>query len=745
MSGKKSIQKALGITIILVMVLSMFASNASAIFGTAVINPIESNIAVKWWVSASASSGSSAALVKDGDLQTGWVAGDQTAGHWVMLDLSGQYDNLRKTEVVFADTNAAYQYKIEASSDGSSWDVVADRTGNTTVAAGFVDLFTRPGTQYVRLTITGATPGATMGVKELRVFNYLRENIVLGADMSNMDQFQTRNYYLHPLEADRGPGPHVLDVVQDQGFDFIRLRIWNQPRNENNGALTNPPRIGPERSAIVATWIKQRDLKLGIDFHYADSWADPGKQPKPMAWAALEFDDLVTAMHDFTYDYVTLLKNQGTTPDKVAVGNEIINGFMWGSETLEMNLSTINPAYVRNNQALYLSQPGGGLLWRYWGSTDPVEQQKYHEAFDRFATLVAAGIHAVREASPETEVEIHVIVDQNRLPKTMEFYAQLLPRINALGADPDVLGISYYPQWHGTFEDLELGLNTISLTYPQYKVNISEHSYPASGGGGTPLPNATEPRTIQGQANMYQRTIQAANDIVNNRGVGMLLWEPQSWDPMFRSVPGMANTFEPFRSIEVFNKSFARNILESSVYVTTVKQAAPALPATVQMLTTADASVAPVPVAWAAVDPALYAETGSFTVTGSTDYGPVTAHVTVIYDFSGFLPPVSPLPALNEVRAGNNVPLRFSLNGDQGLAVVASGYPQTQQIVCATGAPLGAAVPALSPGDNVLMYDPATDEYNFLWRTVRAQAGTCQQVILRLSDSTEYRANFSLR
>ncbi len=273
---------------------------------------------------------------------------------------------------------------------------------------------------------------------------------------------------------------------------FIRLRIWNVPRSEGSGNPSNPPYNSPDRSATVATWIKDRDMQLGIDFHYADSWADPGKQPKPQAWATLEFDDLVVAMHDFTYAYTKRLVDQGTTPDKVAVGNEIINGFLWGNETLDMGLSTINPAYVRNNQALYLSKPGGGLLWRYWGSTDPVEQQKYDEAWDRFSTLVAAGIQAVREASPETLVEIHVINDQGKLPKTMEFWSQLLTRVNAKGADPDVLAISYYPEWHGTYLDLEEALYNMAATYPQYKIDIPETAYPACC-SSNPLPNSDQP------------------------------------------------------------------------------------------------------------------------------------------------------------------------------------------------------------------------------------------------------------
>ena len=617
----------------------MSLSNAAAIRGEADITPIESNIAAKFWVKSSAdSSKNPASFAHDDRPDTAWVARNQAAGHWLMLDLGGEYDNLRKSEVIFSERDAAYQYRIEASSNGSQWNVIVDRTGNTAVTEGFVDLFTRPGTRYLRLTITGATTGATIGIDEWRVFNYLRANIVNGADMSYMDQLRNQNFYLNPnpQKLNMDPGPHVLDVVKDRGMRFIRLRIWNEPRSENTGRLSDPAYISPRRSAVVASWIKARGLQLGIDFHYADSWADPAKQPKPQAWAALEFDDLVGALHDFTYDYIKLLVEQKTKPDIVAIGNEVINGFLWGREADEMGVA--NPPYFLQNKDLYWSQPGGGLLWKYWNSTDPAGQQQYEAAWDRFSTLVAAGIRAVREVSPDIAVEIHVVSDKDKLDKTMEFWRQLLTRLNAKGANPDILALSYYPEWHGTYQDLEQALYAMASTYPQYKIQIAETAYPATGGDLT-MVNADQPLTVQGQANMLKRTIQAANDIINNQGIGVLVWEPQSFQPMFTAVPNMENTFEPYASIDVYNKAQAKTILEHNVYLTTRMKIAPALPDTVQMLVTSTGLIQPVSVTWDPIDPTLYDNPGSFTLTGNTEFGNVTARVNVLFHFTGEFPP----------------------------------------------------------------------------------------------------------
>ncbi|TDB81673.1 glycosyl hydrolase 53 family protein [Micromonospora sp. KC721] len=609
---------------------AMFAAPtpAQAIFGTADIKPIESNIAAKFWASATASSGASTArLAIDGDPTTSWYA-DRASAHQLTVDLGGTYDNLRKVKVLFPDRGAVYRYVVEASSDGQRWKTIADRSRTRGASRGAVHLFTRPGTRFVRLTVTGVSGRARVGISEIQVFNYLRDDLILGADQSWVDDYQARQYWVDPLATDRGAGPHLLDVAKDRGMEYTRLRIFNEPRNESNGELTSVPRQGPERSLASARSIKERDMGLGIDFHYADSWADPSKQPKPRAWAQLEFDDLTQAVYDFTADYLRRLIEQGTTPDKVAVGNEIINGFMYGDEAAL--IGTTAPPYFVNQADIYQSKPGGGLLWRYWGSTDPVEQRLYDEAWDRFTTLAASGIRAVRDASPQSKVEIHVIVGTNRLAKTMEFWHQYLTRVKAKGQNPDVLAISYYPEWHGTPEALERNLHTMATTYPDYEIEVAETSYPASGGDGSPMPNSPFPRTVQGQADAIQRVFQAANDVVNNQGTGVLVWEPAGWQTMFRAVPGMTNTWEPHASINVFNASQAKHIVEDTVYTATRVRTRPVLPPAVRVLTTANGTVTTSPVRWQALPEGATDAPGEVRITGTTAVGPVTAVIDVV-------------------------------------------------------------------------------------------------------------------
>ncbi|UFU02547.1 glycosyl hydrolase 53 family protein [Ruania suaedae] len=597
------------------------------------IDPIESNLAEKDWVSATASTASDdAALAIDQDESTVWSADGAVTGQWLALDLGGAYDNVRKIEVLFADPTAVHQFEIQVSTDGAQWTTVQDSSENTEASAGATALLTEPGVEYVRVHFTDASPGAEVGVRELRAYNYLREEIVLGADMSWVDDdvASGREFWVNPLEEDRGAGPHLLDVVQDRGMDYVRLRVWNEPRSEWSGNPVSHGRQGPERTLEVAQWVKgERDMGLGIDYHYSDSWSDPSKQPKPLAWAELEFDELKAAMYDYTYDHLQELIAQGTVPDKVAVGNEIINGFMWGSEN--EHIGGTAPAYWVDQSDVYQSQPGGGLLWDYWNSEDPAERELYLQQWERFSELVGSGISAVRDVSADNgediEVEIHVIIGKDSDDKTMEFWDQLLPRLNAQGQDVDVLAHSYYPEWHGTIDYYESALNAVVAAHPGYKMDIAETSYPASGGGGEPMPNATYPRTVQGQADFIQRVFQIANDIPDNRGEGVLTWEPSRWQSMFTPVPGMENTSQPNASIDVYNKSTASHVRQDRVQLTAVQGESAELPGSVPVLDTGTEEISQAPVSWGQVSTA---DVGTVTVTGQTEFGPVTAVITVV-------------------------------------------------------------------------------------------------------------------
>jgi uncharacterized protein len=128
----------------------------------------------------------------------------------------------------------------------------------------------------------------------------------------------------------------------------------------------------------------------------------------------------------------------------------------------------------------------------------------------------------------------------------------------------------------------------------------------------------------------------------------------------------------------------------------------------------------------------------------ASDHDPQVVRITLgpLFDFTGFLPPVRNLPARNSANAGQVVSVRFSLNGNQGLDVLAPGYPRSRQVPCDSTTPVRATEPTANPGNAGLTFDPATGIYTYPWQTSRSWAGTCRQLVVELSDGSVHRANF---
>ncbi len=129
----------------------------------------------------------------------------------------------------------------------------------------------------------------------------------------------------------------------------------------------------------------------------------------------------------------------------------------------------------------------------------------------------------------------------------------------------------------------------------------------------------------------------------------------------------------------------------------------------------------------------------------SGNHGTCQQSASVSYAFTGFFPPVDNLPVYNQVQAGSGIPVKFSLGGNQGLAIFAAGYPTSQGIGCSAGATVDAIEETVTAGSSGLSYDPSTDQYTYVWKTNKAWAGTCRQLIVRLKDGTDHKANFKFK
>lgn len=278
---------------------------------------------------------------------------------------------------------------------------------------------------------------------------------MLGADISFLPQFEDRGikYYENGDEKD------AIKILADHGFNTIRLRIFVNPENED-GYAPETGYCGLEYTSMMAKRVKEAGMKLLLNFHYSDYWADPQQQNKPLAWKDLDFDSLTLMLKEYTRDVILHLKNQGTMPEMVQVGNEINHGLLW---------------------------PDGHI-----------------SNLDNLAALLKAGAEGVQEADSSIIIMMHIALGGQN--DEAVFW---LDNMIARDVDFDVLGLSYYPRWHGTLDDLSYNLQNLTKRYKK-EVNVVEYS-------------------------QFEKEL---HDIVfalpENFGEGTCIWEPLSfWGGLF--------------------------------------------------------------------------------------------------------------------------------------------------------------------------------------------------------------------
>jgi hypothetical protein len=172
-------------------------------------------------------------------------------------------------------------------------------------------------------------------------------------------------------------------------------------------------------------------------------------------------------------------------------------------------------------------------------------------------------------------------------------------------------------------------LHAFATEFPEYELAVSETSHRASGGEST----NGYPNSIQGQADFMKDVIRACNDTINNACNTMLVWEPVMWQTMFTRI-GNTQYYQANDSTRVFHVAFSEYIQKSNVYLATKRYQTPTLPDTVEVLDVKNNKIVHAAVNWNSVPEEAYSKLGSFTVTGTTEFGDVSANVTVIMDVS---------------------------------------------------------------------------------------------------------------
>lgn len=303
------------------------------------------------------------------------------------------------------------------------------------------------------------------------------DDFILGMDASSViaeEESGVKYYDYDGKEAD------VFKVLSESGVNTIRVRIWNNPYNSagkgyggGNNDLAKAIAIGKRATAY--------QMKLLLDFHYSDFWADPSKQQCPKAWAAMDYTEKSEALYAYTKDCLTQLVNAGVAIRMVQLGNETTGGKMAGETR-----------------------------------------------FSFYAGLVNSGAKAVREVCPDALIAVHFTN-----PEKTGNYADYAAKLATYNVDYDVFGSSYYPYWHGTLENLSSVLNDIATTYKK-KVMILETSYAYTTedtdfwsntiGATSGYDKKDYPFTIAGQTNSVR---EITNCVVNSmsNGIGICYWE----------------------------------------------------------------------------------------------------------------------------------------------------------------------------------------------------------------------------
>ncbi|WP_306437531.1 glycosyl hydrolase 53 family protein [Saccharibacillus sp. O23] len=311
--------------------------------------------------------------------------------------------------------------------------------------------------------------------------------MIYGMDVSFLDEIEHGGgrYY-----DEAGRERDLLELLKEKGGNAVRLRIWNDPA----GGFCNL-----ERTVPIAKRIKALGMAFLLDFHYSDKWADPANQWKPAAWEALSGAELEQAVYDYTAEVLAALAEAGALPDMVQVGNEVTPGMLWDNARVG------------------------------------VDEFDTDENWATFANLVKRGIEAVRAASPDIRIMIHIDRGGDNASSRKFF-----DRFEQLGVEFDVIGQSFYPWWHGTLGDLRDNLNDLAVRYGK-PINVVETAYPwtleepegyrwVMNGKEELLPLPEYPPSPQGQQRYLEDLIAIVREVPNGLGEGFYYWEP-AWIP----------------------------------------------------------------------------------------------------------------------------------------------------------------------------------------------------------------------
>ncbi len=309
-------------------------------------------------------------------------------------------------------------------------------------------------------------------------------DFLCGADFSHLAFFESRGV----TYRENGQPEDALQILKRHGLTCVRLRLFTSSAAQ---AKANPYNYlnNLEYTVPLAVRAKKAGLQFLLDFHYSDTWADPGKQTKPAAWTNLTFTALASQMRSYNSNCIAAFRNAGAMPDYVQVGNEITAGMLWPH-------GRVGGAYDTSAQ------------WNHLGQ------------------LLTNAIAGIRDAAGARTPKLILHIDRGGDWRgTQWFFDHVLEQCVPF----DIIGLSYYAWWHGTLEDLRTCLTNTAQRYGK-PVLIAETAFP----WGNSKEVCGIPANPAGQLKYVATLAQILRDVPDGRGAGVLWWGAE-----YQSVRGM--------------------------------------------------------------------------------------------------------------------------------------------------------------------------------------------------------------
>ncbi|WP_266364876.1 glycoside hydrolase family 53 protein [Tellurirhabdus rosea] len=313
-------------------------------------------------------------------------------------------------------------------------------------------------------------------------------DFVKGADIGWLPQMEATGYRFY---NDQGVQQDCFQILKDHGINTVRLRTWVNPSNDPASG-----HCSKEETVALAVRAQKWGMRVMLNFHYSDSWADPGKQVKPAAWQGHDFPTLLNDVYTYTHDVMTALKVAGITPEWVQVGNETPGGMIYPE--------------------------GSTANW------------------PQLAQLINRGYDAIKAVSPASKVILHLDQGNNR-----ERFKTWFDNARAHGAKYDVIGLSYYPYWLKGNPDYTLSINDLDANMRALIQDYGKEVMVVEVGG--------EDTKVQNTYDMLVAVQRKVRALPSGKGLGVIYWEPQgarSWSKYPLSAWG--NDGRPTKAMDAF-------------------------------------------------------------------------------------------------------------------------------------------------------------------------------------------------